>query len=280
MVRQLPNGARCVVLFSTDCDGYANEVGKGLDLAGTHAVGGYSLRRGIPRFLDIYARNEIPATFFVVGHDAELDPDIVRRIIADGHEVAAHGYVHESWAVSGDAEAELLLKAHRILTDVTGIPPVGWRSPGGSKSADTLGVLQDLGYIYDSSDKDFDGPYPAMVRGEPSMQMVELPNMTSMLDDAYQYTIGALSPTEMLRLWIEEFEALYQMAGYFIMTCHSRAGRGGSGLPGRAQTLDRLIHHIKGFPDVHFSTLRDFATWCLDPAHGFMDPAAPIGGRA
>ena len=47
-------------------------------------------------------------------------------------------------------------------------------------------------------------------------------------------------------------------AGYFILTCHSRAGRG-SGLPARARVLDRLITHIKGYPDVHFSRMADLA---------------------
>jgi len=279
MERRWPGGARCVVLITVDTDATGNEVGKGLDPAGVNSLGGYSPRRGIPRFLEMFARQGIPATFFFGGYDAETNPDIVRRIVAEGHEVAAHGYLHESWDVSLDEEDRLLRKTHAILTGLAGTPPLGWRSPGGQKSAQTLAVLRDLGYRYDSSDKDYDGPYPAVVRGQPTTEMVEIPNMTSTLDDAYMYGIGMMTTEEILDLWKSEFDALYHSAGYFILTCHSRAGRG-SGLPARARVLDRLITHIKGYPGVHFSRMADLARWCLDPAHGFLDTTSPIGGRA
>ena len=275
---QWPNGARCVVLITVDSDVTGNEVGKGIDPDGANALGAYSAKRGLPRFLDIFARQQIPATVFFGGYDTEQNPDLVRRIIAEGHEIAAHGYLHESWDVSLEEEDRLLRKTHEIITEIAGTPPLGWRSPGGQKSAQTLAVLRDLGYLYDSSDKDFDGPYPAVVRGEPSDAMVEIPNITSTLDDAYMYGIGAMSTDEILDLFKEEFDALYHTAGYFITTCHSRSGRG-SGLPARARVLDRLIDHIKRYPAVHFSRMDDMARWCLDPAHGFMNPATPLGGR-
>ncbi len=279
MERHWPGGARCVALITVDTDATGNEVGKGIDPAGINSLGGYSPRRGIPRLLEIFARHGIPATFFFTGYDAEQNPDVVRRIVAEGHEVAAHGYLHESWDLALDEEERLLRKTHGILTELAGTPPLGWRSPGGQKSARTLAVLRDLGYRYDSSDKDYDGPYPAVVAGAPSRAMVEIPNITSTLDDAYMYGIGMMTTDEILGLWKDEFDALYHTAGYFILTCQSRAGRG-SGLPARARVLDRLIAHIKGYPDVHFCRMADLARWCLDPAHGFMDSPTPIGGRA
>lgn len=273
-----PSDARCVVLLTVDTDGTGNEVGKGLEPSGSNSVGGYSARRGIPRLLEIFKRQQVPATFFVVGYDAETDPDFVRRIVADGHEVAAHGYLHESWTVSLDEERRLLHKTHGILTNLAGTAPLGWRSPGGQKTGQTLAVLRELGYIYDSSDKDEDRPYPAVIRGAPSDAMVEIPNITSTLDDAYMYRIGMLSAGEMLDLWKSEFDALYHSSGYVIMTCHARSGYG-SGLPARARTLDRLIDHMKSYPGVYFSTMAGLARWCLDPANGFIHPASAVGGR-
>jgi peptidoglycan/xylan/chitin deacetylase (PgdA/CDA1 family) len=278
MTHQWPGGARCVVLITVDCDGTANEVGQGRSPDGAYALGAYAQRRGIPRLLEIFARQGVPATFFTVGYDAEQDPEVVRRIVAAGHEVAAHGYLHESWAVSVEEEAQLLRKSHDILSAITGMPPLGWRSPGGQKTGETLAVLRALGYLYDSSDKDFDRPYPAVVRGRPSLQMVEIPNITSTLDDAYMYGIGAMTTPEILEVFTSEFDALYHQSGYFILTCHARAGRG-SGLPARARVIERLITHIKRYPDVHFSRMDALARWCLDPAHGFMDTSSPIGGR-
>ena len=274
-----PEGARCVVAFTCDFDGTGNEIGQGLEPEGIRSAGGYSARCGIPRMLDIFERHGIPATFFVPGFDAEQNQDVVKRIVAAGHEVGAHGYLHESFDLDLDEEEQLLRKSHEILTDLTGLPPVGWRSPGGKKSTRTLAVLKELGYIYDSSDKDFDQPYPAIVENEQSASMVELPNNTSSLDDAPLYVNGAVTPLEMLALWKAEFDSIYRERGYFMLTFHPRAGFG-SGAPARARVIDRMLAYIRTFPDVHFTRLDDLARWCLEPEHGFMERSTWIGGRA
>lgn len=212
--------------------------------------------------------------------DAQLHPEYIDLIVQSGQEMAAHGYVHEGWDLPPGEEEMLLRKTHRILTETSGTAPVGWRAPGGQKTAVTLKTLRELGYIYDTSDKDFDGPYPAVVGTEPSREMVEMPNITSTLDDAYMYAAGRLSPEEILELWKGEFDALYHNTGYVVMTLHPRGGRGGSGVPGRVRAIDRLISFMKSYPDVHFTNMRDLAQWCLRPESGIMDSTAHLGGRA
>lgn len=273
---QWPNGARAVVALTCDFDGTGNEIGLGFDPAGVRSAGGYSARRGVRRMLSIFERHAIPATFFVPGYDAEQNPQLVKAIVAAGHEVGAHGYLHERWEVPPDEEERLLRHSHQVLTDLTGTPPLGWRSPGGMKSTVTMQVLRSLGYIYDSSDKDFDRPYPAVVNGAPSYEMVELPNNTSSLDDTPLYVEGAALPSEVLALWKDEFDTLYHESGYFLVTFHPRAGFG-SGTPARAQVVDRLIAYIKSYPAVEFVRLRDLAVWCLDPAHGFVPGSTRLG---
>jgi peptidoglycan/xylan/chitin deacetylase (PgdA/CDA1 family) len=279
MGHKWPDGKRCVVAFTVDFDGTGNERGHQHAPVGIRSAGGYSARRGVPRMLDIFDRHGIPATFFVPGYDAETNPDSVKAIVAAGHEVAAHGYVHESFDVPPDEEEALLRKSHDILTETAGTPPLGWRSPGGKKSSITLRVLRELGCIYDSSDKDYDQPYPAIVDGKQSTEMIELPNNTSSLDDAPLYISGALTPMEMLRLWMAEFDTIYNDRGYYILTYHPRSGFG-SGIPSRARVIDRLLAYIGSFPDVHFTRMADLARWCLDPANGHMDHEGWIGGRA
>jgi peptidoglycan/xylan/chitin deacetylase (PgdA/CDA1 family) len=278
MARQWPGDSRCVVLLSVDFDGAGNELGLGFDPVGVRSAGGYSARRGVPRMLELFARHDVPATFFVPGYDAERHPDLVRAIVAAGHEVAAHGYLHERWLLPPDEEEALLRRSHDILTRIAGTPPVGWRSPGGMKSTRTLQVLRELGYLYDSSDKDYDLPYPAIVGDAQSRAMVELPNNTSSLDDFPLYVEGAYAPSEVLELWQAEFDAIYDEGGCFMLTWHPRAGFG-SGTPARARVIDELITGIRGYREVHFSRLRDLAAWCLDPAHGFIDSDRWIGGR-
>ncbi len=271
-----PDDARCVVALTVDFDGTANEVGLGQDPVGVRSAGGYSARRGIFRFLEIFDRHRVPATFFVPGYDAELNPDAVRAIVRAGHEVAAHGYLHERTELPPEEEEARLRRTHQILTAVTSQPPRGWRNPGGQKSDRTLVVLRELGYIYDSSDKDDDLPYPAVVAGSPSTEMVELPNNTSSLDDFPLYVEGAATPDEVLELWRAEFDTLYRDTGYFVLTFHPRSGFG-SGTPARARVIDRLIAYIKGFPGVRFVRMVDLARWCLDPANGFMSRAGGVG---
>lgn len=274
-----PNDAQCVVVISVDFDGTGNEVGQGYDPVGIRSAGAYSARRGVPRMLDLFERHGVPATFFVPGYDAEQHSDLVRTITESGHEVAAHGYLHERWEVPPDEEERLLRKAHAILTDVTGKEPRGWRSPGGMKSSRTVPVLRDLGYIFDSSDKDYDLPYPAIVDGEPSREMIELPNNTSSLDDNPLFVEGAAIPDEVLDLWKREFDATYHDSGYFMLTYHPRAGFG-TGTPARARIIDGLLHYISRYARVEFLRCSELAEWCLDPANGFLHTDRRLGARA
>lgn len=273
-----PNGARCVVAISCDFDGTGNEIGLGNDPVGVHSAGGYSGRRGVRRMLDIFAHHGIRATFFVPGYDAEQNPELVREIVSAGHEVGAHGYLHERWEVPADEEEVLLRRSHQILTDLCGTGPVGWRSPGGMKRTRTMHVLRELGYIFDSSDKDYDAPYPAIIDNEPSADMIELPNNTSSLDDAPLFIDGAATPDEVLKLWEDEFDCLYHDTGYYMLTYHPRAGFG-SGIPSRAKVIDHLLTTIKRYRGVEFVRLGDLARWCLDPANGHMSTSPRIGAR-
>lgn len=278
MDKRWPDNARCVVVLTCDFDGPGNEIGQGLEPEGVRSAGRYSATRGVPRMLEIFDRHGVPATFFVPGYDAEQYPDLVRQIVAAGHEVGAHGYVHESFAMELDEEERRLRLSHDILTRVTGSPPVGWRSPGGLKSSRTFAVLEELGYYYDSSDKDYDRPYPAIVGNRQSTSVIELPNNTSSLDESYLYENGHQTTTEALALWKAEFDAIYTEHGYYLLTFHPRAGFG-SGTPARARAIDRLLSYIQTFPDVHFTRLDHLAQWCLDPANGHMQTSGWIGAR-
>ena len=153
-----PADVRCVAMISVDFDGPSHEIGRNLRPLGINSWGRYAGRCGVPRYLDLFEKYQIPSTFFIPGYDAEYYPQVTKDIHRRGFEVAAHGYLHEAWAL-GDEEEELLARTHNILCDLTGAAPVGWRSPSGRKTARTMRVLKRLGYRYDSSDKDYDLPY-------------------------------------------------------------------------------------------------------------------------
>lgn len=262
MKRLWPGGARCVVAITLDWDGPSVEIDEGrTPPLGAWAHGRYSAKCGIPRYLRILNRHGIAATAFIPGYDAEQNPDLVREIAAAGHEIAAHGYLHESHDI-GPGEADLLRRSHDILTGITGTAPRGWRSPSGRKSAMTVRTLMGLGYRYDSSDKDHDYPYLGRVDGQDVGDYMFLPNNTSSLDDYPFFDLSLTPPSEVLTHWKQEFDAIHREGGYYNLIIHPRLGYG-SGSPARARIVDELITYIRQFPDAAFVRLIDLAEWCL-----------------
>src|SRR3954469_17036845 len=80
----------------------------------------------VPRILDLLARHEIPATFFVPGHTALAYPELVRAIRDAGHELGHHGGVHEPLSgLAPDREREILRRGLDALDTVAGVRPVG-----------------------------------------------------------------------------------------------------------------------------------------------------------
>ena len=127
---------------------------------GIHGLGaapallrGVVLTRALPRFLELFDRLRIPATFFVIGRDAEADGQAVRAAAAAGHEIANHSYTHPYRLLQLEApemEHEIA-RAHDVLAAAAGVAPVGFRSPGYMMNVDLLALLGRLGYRYDSS---------------------------------------------------------------------------------------------------------------------------------
>ena len=89
------DGARCAVALSFDSDHETNELRDGGKSIGRLCWGQYGSRVGIPRILDLLARHDVKASFFVPAVVALLYPDEQRRLVAEGHEIGIHGWIHE-----------------------------------------------------------------------------------------------------------------------------------------------------------------------------------------
>ncbi|HAM33411.1 MAG TPA: polysaccharide deacetylase family protein [Deltaproteobacteria bacterium] len=109
----------------------------------------------VDRILDILEEQKVQATFFVLGWVGEKNPDVVRRIVRRGHEIACHGYRHSLvYDLEQDAFREDTRKAKRILEDLAGAPVSGYRAPSFSitkRSIWALDILVEEGFKYDSS---------------------------------------------------------------------------------------------------------------------------------
>ncbi|MCK4993879.1 MAG: polysaccharide deacetylase family protein [Candidatus Omnitrophica bacterium] len=110
---------------------------------------------GVEIFLDIFRRNSIKATFFVIGTDV-LIPEharVIKQIAVEGHEIANHSMRHSLNFSSLDDETikEEIKNSHEVLERVSGQRVMGFRAPTFSINERVLNILVELGYVYDSS---------------------------------------------------------------------------------------------------------------------------------
>ena len=117
--------------------------------------GEHRIEANIERILEVLAAADVHATFFTLGWVAERYPDMVRRIVAQGHELASHGYAHER-ATSLAREPFLadVALAKAVLEDIAGCAVHGYRAPSFSIGEGNLWAydcLLEAGYRYSSS---------------------------------------------------------------------------------------------------------------------------------
>jgi polysaccharide deacetylase family protein (PEP-CTERM system associated) len=107
------------------------------------------------RFLDILDVHHTKATFFVLAWVAERQPQLVREIVARGHEIGSHGYAHRRVYTQTPTQFQHETRRSKcVLEDVTGQPIHGYRAASYSitmQSLWALDVLKEEGFIYDSS---------------------------------------------------------------------------------------------------------------------------------
>ncbi len=102
--------------------------------------------------LDLLAERDLRATFFILGWVAERERGLVNDILERGHEIAAHGYGHVLPTQLTSFEfREDVLRARKVLEDLTGKAIVGYRAPSFSLNHEHLEILAECGYKYDSS---------------------------------------------------------------------------------------------------------------------------------
>lgn len=98
------------------------------------------------RLLDVLARHEAKATFFLVGKYVRQRPDIVRAIVAAGHEIGNHTYTHPNLIFLPRRRVRQELEdCNKALADELGQKPVLFRPPFGGRRPAVLSVARDLG---------------------------------------------------------------------------------------------------------------------------------------
>jgi probable sporulation protein (polysaccharide deacetylase family) len=101
----------------------------------------------IPDMLQIFKDKDIKISFFPTGRWAKENPDLIKSIDADNHEIGNHGYNHVDYdKLSYDKNKEEILKAHNSIMDITGKSPKYFGPPSGAFNDETVKAAKDLGY--------------------------------------------------------------------------------------------------------------------------------------
>ncbi len=258
-----PGEARSAVSFSFDVDAesailFADPSSADRMSVMTHQA--YGPVTGVPKLLSLLARRRVTSTFFVPGYTALRYPDVVRRIVEAGHEVAHHGFLHETLVgVDRETEAGYLDRGLDALEQVAGVRPVGYRAPMWELNWHSPDLLLERGFLYDSSLMDADLPYELAVGGR---SLVEIPIQWG-LDDWEQYCYlpditgsGLIeSPAKVLEMWTLELAAVRAEGGCFVLTNHPFL----TGRPSRAAALEELVERATAAEDVWCAPLGQIA---------------------
>jgi peptidoglycan-N-acetylglucosamine deacetylase len=257
------DGARCAFAISFDSDHETNELRDGGKSIGRLSWGEYGARVGVPRILEILEKYDVRASFYVPAVSAMLHPEEQRRVVAEGHEIGIHGWIHELNSVLPlEAERDLMLRSADTLEKITGMRPVGLRTPSWDFSPNTLAIEKEMGLLYDSSLMADEDCYEILLDGEPT-GIVELP-VEWIRDDApyflmlrFQSLRPYTPPTDVFDIFRREFDAAYAEGGIFQLTMHPHI----IGYRSRAWIIEELIRHARSRPGVWFATHAEVAAW-------------------
>lgn len=261
-----PGGARVAVALSFDCDHETITLRTGGTGPGSLAQGEYGSRVGSRRVLRLLERFGAPASFFVPAVTGLLHPEEVRDYVAAGHEIALHGWIHESNTTLDPAdERALALRAADALEKLSGARPVGIRTPAWDFSDHTLAITRELGLRYDSSLMADDEPYELLTDGEPT-GVVEIP--VDWIRDDVPYLVlehaGMLRacppPRQVAEVWRDEFDAALEEGGLFQLTMHPHV----IGHRSRMTVLRELLEHIDAQQGVWYATHAQIAEYVLE----------------
>lgn len=263
-----PNGARAAVALSFDSDHESIFLRQGEVSPGKLSQGHYGARVAVPRIQRLLDKYGIKVTFFVPAVIAQLYPEQQRELVAAGHEIGIHGWIHEvNSELPPDDERDLQMRSADVLADITGVQPVGIRTPSWEFSPVTLQITREMGLLYDSSLMADDEPYEILDNGEPT-GIVELP-VEWIRDDAVYFNMNRFSalrpytpPTAVFDIFKREFDGAYEEGGLFLLTNHPHE----IGHRSRIWIVEELIRHIQGHDDVWFATHAEIARYCLENA--------------
>jgi putative urate catabolism protein len=201
----------------------------------------YGSRAGFWRLMRLFERRQIPATVFAVAMALERNPEAARAMVAQGHEVAGHGW---RWINYQEVDEEIeRAHLHRAITSiaaVTGQRPLGWYTGRTSPRTQRL-VVEEGGFLYDADSYADDLPYWIKVAGKDHLIV---PYTLDANDMRFATTQGFNSGDQFFAYLRDSFDVLYAEGEIspkmMSVGLHCRL----AGRPGRIAGLQRFLDHV------------------------------------
>ncbi len=223
----------------------------------------YGSRAGVWRFLRIFKKHGVRATFFACAVALERNPAVGPAITAEGHDILGHGHRWEEYyLMDREDERRAIHEGYAAIERLTGQAPAGWYCRYGPSEHTRELVVEHGGFLYDSNSYADDLPYyttVAMPDGERRWLVVPY-SLT--VNDSKFWRGGLATGDDFFQAMKETFDTLYEEGAetprMMNVGLHCRI----AGQPGRANGLDRFIAYAQGHPNVWFAGRSDIArTW-------------------
>ena len=216
----------------------------------------YGSRSGVWRVLRLFEQAGLPLTIFAVARALQANPAVVEAILGAGHEVAGHGLRWISYQdVDVDTERAHLAEAVRILSDLTGEPPLGWYTGRDSPNTRRL-VVEHGGFLYDSDS--YADDLPGWVDVDGTRHLV-VPYALDTNDMRFASPQGFNTGDHFLAYCRDAFDVLYAEGAsapkMLSIGLHARV----IGRPARFAALQQLVAHVTSHPDVWVCRRADIA---------------------
>jgi peptidoglycan/xylan/chitin deacetylase (PgdA/CDA1 family) len=272
-----PNGSRIAVAVTVMLESWPDGKAPSYTVStsalkpGTVDLGGHSWstfggRVGVWRIIRLLNRHEVPATFAVNAHSAELYPAAVRQILKSGHDVCGHNYTQDEVLsnMAPEVEQETIHKCLDILTQTGGVRPSGWLSSVSQFTERTAGFLAKEGLAWHSDVTYTDLPH--RLKTEHGV-IAAVPN-TDFTDNR----VLRSSPEGFYEAYKGAFDYLYkhEPMSMLVVTVHCQFG----GRPLMIAMLDRVLEYIARFPGVWWARHDELGRWAMESAvddHPYAD---------
>jgi peptidoglycan-N-acetylglucosamine deacetylase len=198
----------------------------------------------------------------------ERYPHLVDMILKGGHEIAAHGYLHENPnKLSPEDELYWFERQIEVIVKMTGKRPRGWRAPLYNFSKHSINFMIEQGFMYDASLMGDDVPYVlktdkgSVIELSSHWAMDDWPHYTHVPDMHYMMPIKSLD--EAMNVLMSEFEAMYKNNGLWVSVWHPFV----TGYLARCKRAGQMIEEMQNRGGVWVATMEEIAVHmqtCID----------------